>query len=132
MGVSAFYVPGALEDREVHLFSNDDRGNIKVEIKSAKSPRDDADTVYNASKNSQKGFIVPTSHLDSTVVDSMRVVFAITYPPASDDCPCHDDMHEYDLSIVSPFYQQVSTVEKTINSVAAASDGTTAWVFSLM
>lgn len=130
MGVSAFLVPGAAPSRDVHLFYNTTKGNVGVEIMSAKSPKDDPDTNYVAAKAARDGIIVPTSHLDSTVVDSMRIVIGITYPSLLEG-ETIEDIKDLDISIVSPFYQQVTTLPRGINSVATASDGTSAWIFSL-
>jgi hypothetical protein len=130
MGVSAFLVPGAAPSRDVHLFYNTTKGNVGVEIMSSKSSKDDPDTNYAAAKTARDGIIVPTSHLDSTIVDSMRVVLGITYPTLCEG-ETIEDVKNFDISIVSPFYQQVTTLPRGINSVAVASDGTAAWVFSL-
>lgn len=125
-GVYAFFNPPAEADRNLDVFYNTKSNNLALTLKA--STGSDPGLSYSAQANNQPGILIDKTELDSTIVDSLRLIVGLTMPapPAGSSSP---DPTNYDVSIVSPMYMPIASATTKSNAVAVSSDTSTAWLW---
>lgn len=131
-GAYAFFNPPAEADRNIDLFYNTKRNNLALTLKA--SSGSDPGLNYAAQANNQPGVLIDKTELDSTIVNSLRLIVGLTMPAAAPgnarpECHCGGDPTNYDVSIVSPMYMPIASASTKSNAVAVCSDNQSAWLW---
>lgn len=136
-GVTGIFNNNAPGGKKLSVFFNTNAGNIALEQRNETEETDDTYDNYTASSADQPGFIPTDSHLATTNLNGVTLVFGLTKQyqkplkgETLQECGCPEPTVN-DVSIVSPVYKSLTQTAVGNNALAACSSDESAYVLYL-
>lgn len=128
MGVSALVNEAVTGGKSIQLYYNDKNSNLGLSLK-AGDGSSDPDKTFVASSTDPTGQIVNPSHLGSgTKFHGINLVVGFTLPKLKEG---QKDYESYDVSVLSPIYQPLTTTTPNNTTISVCSSPTVAYVYYL-
>ncbi|PLN77508.1 hypothetical protein BDW42DRAFT_176726 [Aspergillus taichungensis] len=126
-GIAALVNPNAPTARNIQVFYNTNSFNLGLELKSGDISDQSGNHAFSAADTSQGGFIVKESSLAAAPYLQTQFVIAVTTPKTAAGTTAKTS----DVSIVSPLYMPLTTVNPANTSLAFCTDGEQGFIFHL-
>lgn len=126
-GIAALLNPNAPSSRNIQVFYNTNSFNLGLLLQSGDVSDEVGSRSFSPSDTSQGGFIVKESSLAAAPYLGTQFVVGVTTPKGEQG----KTLKTSDISIVSPLYMPLTTVDSANTSLAFCSDGERGSIFYL-